>query len=72
MQDQKGKKGVASKNLLSGLGKFRKGEIVTPSDTTYIRDSEKITVEIREIVRIKPQDFSALKASFEDWAKTWD
>ena len=63
---------MAGKNLLKGLGKLRAGKVVTPSDTIYVRDSEKITVEIREIVRIKPQDFSALKASFEDWAKTWD
>jgi hypothetical protein len=37
-----------------------------------IREDEKVTVEIREIVRIRPQDFQALKSSFEDWAQTWD
>jgi hypothetical protein len=29
-------------------------------------------VEIREIVRIKPQDFAAFKNSFEEWIKEWD
>lgn len=37
----------------------------------YIRD-DKIEVEIREIVRIKPQDFAALKNSFEEWASQWE
>lgn len=39
---------------------------------TYVADSQKIPVEIREIMRIKPQDFAAFKNSFEEWAKGWD
>jgi hypothetical protein len=39
---------------------------------TYAPLDEKIEVEIREIVRIRPQDFRALKDSFEDWLKNWD
>jgi hypothetical protein len=38
----------------------------------YVREDEKVNVEIREIVRIRPQDFQALKSSFEEWARTWD
>ena len=41
-------------------------------DTVYIREDEKVNVEIREIVRIRPQDFQALKSSFEEWAHSWD
>ena len=33
---------------------------------------EKVPVEIREIIRINPKDFSALKHSFEEWVKQWD
>lgn len=36
------------------------------------RIDQKIDVEIRDIIRIRPQDFSALKGSFEEWAKQWD
>lgn len=37
----------------------------------YSPNDEKIEVEIREIVRIRPGDFQAFKASFEGWASTW-
>jgi hypothetical protein len=33
---------------------------------------EKIPVEIRDIIRIKPQDFAALKSSWEKWAAQWE
>lgn len=36
------------------------------------RSDEKIEVEIREVVRIRPQDFSALKNSFEEWRDKWE
>jgi len=39
---------------------------------TYDFEKEKIEVEIREVVRIRAQDFSALKLSFEEWAEKWN
>jgi hypothetical protein len=54
---------------------FNEDEILseTPKkESLKIREDEKITVEIAEVVRIRPQDFSALKSSFEEWASTWD
>ena len=59
---------MESKNLQPGLTKPRKGKALKVI-TDYDR---KIDVEIRDIIRIKPQDFSALKNSFEEWAKQWD
>lgn len=38
----------------------------------YIPIDEKIEVEIRDIIRVKPQDFGALKNSYESWAKGWE
>jgi hypothetical protein len=38
----------------------------------YVDTDQKIDVEIRDIIRIKPSDFSALKNSFEEWAKQWE
>lgn len=38
----------------------------------YLRYDEKIEVEIREVIRIRPQDFAILKDSFERWAQKWD
>jgi hypothetical protein len=58
---------MAGKNLQQGIGQQRKS---TP--LTYIPIDEKIPVEIRDIIRIKPQDFSALKNSLEEWSKQWD
>jgi hypothetical protein len=57
---------VAGKNILARLGKSGESEIIVE------REDEKIDVEIREIIRVKPQDFGALKNSFEEWAKTWE
>lgn len=48
----------------------RQAEVVKP--LTYDFDKEKIEVEIREVVRIRAQDFSALKLSFEEWANKWN
>lgn len=58
---------MESEDLQSGLGEPRESE-----NLKYVPDTQKIDVEIREIVRIKPQDFSALKLSFEEWARQWD
>lgn len=60
---------MESKNLLTRPSKLRESENL---EITTERADEKIEVEIREIIRIRPQDFSALKNSFEDWAKSWE
>jgi hypothetical protein len=52
------------------ISKFRKSKDL--EDTQEIPLDEKIPVEIRDIVRIRPQDFSALKNSFEEWRKSWE
>ena len=36
------------------------------------RYDQKIEVEIRHIVRVRPEDFKAVRDSFEDWALKWD
>jgi predicted oxidoreductase (fatty acid repression mutant protein) len=35
-------------------------------------DEEKVEVLIKEIVRIKPQDFQAFKHALEDFVNSWD
>ena len=56
---------MESKNLRARLSQHGESEAIIPLD-------EKIEVEIREIIRVRPQDFSALKNSFEEWAKNWE
>jgi hypothetical protein len=58
---------MASEDLQQGSNQSRKSEAVR-----IINNDEKIEVEIRDIIRIKPSDFSALKNSFEEWASQWD
>lgn len=60
---------MESQNLLEGFN--QQGESPPVIDPVIVHDDEKIEVEIREIVRIRPQDFSALKNSFEDWSSKW-
>jgi hypothetical protein len=55
---------MEGQNLQSGSDQQGQSEII-------IRNDEKIEVEIREILRIRPQDFQAHKSSFEDWANNW-
>ena len=55
---------MESEDLLTG-GEQPKKELVE-------YNNEKIEVEIREVLRIRPQDFSALKNSFEEWVNKWD
>jgi len=62
---------MESKNLQQGSGELRQSEVVIPK-IIIERQDEKIDVEIREIIRVRPQDFSALKNSFEEWSKTWE
>lgn len=57
---------MAGKNIQPGSNRIKEGE-----NLEYIAD-EKVDVEIREIVRIYPRDFDALKKSFEEWAKSWE
>ena len=67
MQNKKGKKQVDGQNLREGLNQLGASQAITTE-----RIDEKIDVEIREIIRVRPQDFSALKNSFEEWAKNWE
>jgi len=66
MPDKTTRGKVAGKNLLTRLDKSGESAIIVE------RDDEKIEVEIREIIRVRPQDFGALKNSFEEWAKNWE
>jgi len=58
---------MVSKNLLKGSSKSGESEVIK-----YIPDEQKIDVEIRTIIRIKPTDLGALKNSLEDWSIQWD
>jgi len=55
------------KNLREGFDKFGKSATIKIE-----RQDEKIDVEIREIIRVRPQDFAALKNSFETWSAGWE
>lgn len=57
-------------NLQPGTGQPGKSKDL--KELTYEPQDMKIEVEIREIIRIRPQDFHILKRSFEDWIKNWD
>lgn len=67
MQNKKGKKFVESENLQSGLDKQGESEVIEYENL----NEEKIEVEIREVLRISPKDFLALKNSFDTWVKSW-
>ena len=41
-------------------------------ESEYEQIERKIEVEIREVIRIAPHNFAALKNSFESWASQWD
>jgi hypothetical protein len=56
---------VDSEDLQPATGEQRQGEVIERLD-------EKIEVEIRELIRVRPQDFKALKESFEEWANQWN
>ena len=58
---------VAGPNIQSRSSKSRKGQNIE-----VVPDDSKIPVEIRDIILIKPQDFHALKNSFEEWASQWN
>lgn len=74
---------MASENLRKGFTKLGESEVIGVAmagvkqgmkmlKPVVERADEKIEVEIREIIRIRPQDFSALKNSFEEWANQWE
>jgi len=65
MPNKKRKRGLEGDNI-------QQGDQNTPKDPVIIQNDEKFPVEIREIVRIRPQDFHALKNSFEEWFNKWD
>jgi len=57
-------------NLQPGnLQQQEQSKLVKPE---IIRNEDKFEVEIREMVRIRPQDFKALKDSFEEWRNKWE
>jgi hypothetical protein len=56
---------LEDKNLQSGLSKQGESEVIVE------RNSEKIEVEIREIMRIRPEDLKPFKDSFESWVDSW-
>lgn len=72
MQNKKKKREVASKNIRKGLSQSGESEIIEDNEVKYIPTQQKIEVEIRDIIRISPGDFSALKDSFEEWASKWN
>jgi hypothetical protein len=63
---------VDSKDLQPRFNQRGQSEVIDIPEAITERADEKIDVEIREIIRVRPQDFSALKNSFEDWAKNWE
>jgi hypothetical protein len=64
---------VESKDLRKGSSQSGESEVIIKKpDPVYIPSEQKIDVEIRDILRIKPSDFSALKDSFEEWASKWN
>lgn len=49
----------------------------TPNKSTDISEislinEEKVEVLIKEIIRIRPQDFQAFKHALEDFVNSWD
>lgn len=42
------------------------------AEPTLEYDDEKVEMLIKEVIRIRPQDFSACKHSFEEWVNQWD
>ena len=58
---------MESPRLRKRISKSRESENIT-----IIPIDEKIEVEIRDIIRVRPQDFQAIKNSLEEWAKQWE
>lgn len=62
------------KNIQPRSGKLRKSPVIVNinQESEYEQIERKIEVEIREVIRIAPHNFAALKNSFESWASQWD
>lgn len=60
---------MAGEDLQPELDQQGESEAIT---YTPKQDDQKIEVEIREVVMVRPQDFHALKNSFEEWASKWE
>lgn len=58
---------MAGEDLRKGFSKSGQSEALT-----YVPVEAKIDVEIRDIIRVKASEFSALKDSFEEWASKWN
>jgi len=67
MSDKIRKIKVVSKDLLARSPEPRKSAALAMP--RY--DEEKIEVEIRDIIRVKPSDFAAIKNSYAEWASMW-
>lgn len=62
---------------IAPTGKFKTKTIksTTNTKTDHIEPviaEEKVDVLIKEIIRIKPSDFSAFKHALEDFVKSWE
>jgi len=62
---------MGRKNILKRFDQSRESETEIKDEIKYKEDDRKFDVEIREIVRIRPVDFEALKNSFEEWSAKW-
>jgi len=58
---------MVGENIQQGTDQFGKSASIR-----YVQADEKIPVEIRDIVRIKPENFKAFKSAFEEFIKQWD
>lgn len=58
--------------LIDLPNKFNQVDTKDGQPFVYVPSEAKIDVEIRDIIRIKPSDFSLLKDSFEEWASRWN
>ena len=60
---------LESENIRSRSG--QSGQSQALDELEYIPEEERIEVEIRDIIRVKPSELAALKDSFEEWAAKW-
>jgi len=59
--------GVVGEDIQPGVSEFGESE-----DLKYVPVDEKIPIEIRDIVRIQPQNLRAFKRALEEFMKQWD
>ena len=70
MQNKKSKRQVAGLHNQPGLD--QPGQSPNIKDPVYLPNDEKIEVDIRETIRVRPNDFWSAKQSFEEWLQLWD